>query len=419
MRNVKAYYDAAQAAHQLVEAKADEIDGLFNQGKTEDALKLSPELAKLKADAKAADQLYMAMSEPVNQNDPAQRFVRTGGDPEPKEIVDLRKSPAYLESFFKALKNGVSPKTVGNGIHSAEPFKVLMDALSETGGSPAGSEGGFLLPVDFDNMINEQKRQAVDLSPYVNVEQVTAYSGWRAYEVAAAALPFAEIVESNFPSGERVPAMESPTFTKVEYAVKKYGGYLPVASDLFSDTPAAIMQYLAKWCGRKVSLTNTSLILAIMNAISSVNVTDYKTVFTAIKTALNKTLDPAISVTAKIFVNQDGFDLMDQMVDGTGRPILAPDPTNETLKRFKGREVVPVSNVQQPNLSTDTITPILVGDGNDLLTLFKRMAGEMSTTNIGGEAWRNDNTEIKYVLRQVAKQVDSGAMKLLKVTLPS
>lgn len=55
MRNVKAYYDAAQAAHQLVEAKADEIDGLFNQGKTEDALKLSPELAKLKADAKAAD----------------------------------------------------------------------------------------------------------------------------------------------------------------------------------------------------------------------------------------------------------------------------------------------------------------------------------------------------------------------------
>ena len=100
--------------------------------------------------------------------------MRTGGDPEPKEIVDLRKSPAYLESFFKALKNGVSPKTVGNGIHSAEPFKVLMDALSETGGSPAGSEGGFLLPVDFDNMINEQKRQAVDLSPYVNVEQVTA-----------------------------------------------------------------------------------------------------------------------------------------------------------------------------------------------------------------------------------------------------
>lgn len=419
MRNIKAYYDAAQAAHQLVEAKADEIDALFNQGKTEEALKLSPELAQLKADAKAKDQLYLEMSEPVNQNDPAQKFVRAGGDQESKEIVDLRKSPAYTDSFFKALKNGVSPKTIGNGIHGAEQFKVLMDALTETGGSPAGSEGGFLLPVDFDNMINEMRRQAVDLSPYVNVEDVTAFSGWRAFEVAAAALPFAEITESDFPSGERIPGMESPTFKKVEYAVKKYGGYLPVASDLFSDTPAAIMQYLAKWCGRKVSLTNTSHILTIMNALTPVNVTDYKTIFTAIKTALNKSLDPAISVTAKIFVNQDGFDLMDQMVDGTGRPILAPDPTNETVKRFKGREVVPVSNSQQPNLSTNTYTPILVGDGNDLLTLFKRMTGEMSTTNIGGTAWRNDNTEIKYIMRQVAKEVDSGAMKLLKVTLPT
>lgn len=420
--DLKKYFDAAQAASKAVTDKADEINVLFEQGKTTEALAMSPELQDLKAKAKDANQLYLAMqaaSEPLDGQDPAKRFVQAGKDREPAEVKDLRKSPIYIESFFKALKNGVSPKTIGNGMHAAEPFKVLMDALSETGGSPAGAEGGFLLPIDFDNLINQQRRQAVDLSPYVNVEEVTAYSGWRAYEVAAAALPFAEITESDFPSGERIPAMESPTFTKVEYAVKKYGGYLPVASDLFSDTPAAIMAYLAKWCGRKVSLTNTSHILAIMNALTPVNVTDYKTVFMAIKTALNKTLDPAISATAKIFVNQTGFDLLDGLLDGTGRPLLQPDPTNETVKRYKGREVVAVSDAQQPNLSTETITPILVGDGNDLMTLFKRMAGEMSTTNIGGTAWRNDNTEIKYIMRQVAKQVDSAAMKLLKVTLPA
>ena len=49
MRNVKAYYDAAQAAHQLVEAKADEIDGLFNQGKTEDAPEIIPGVGQVES----------------------------------------------------------------------------------------------------------------------------------------------------------------------------------------------------------------------------------------------------------------------------------------------------------------------------------------------------------------------------------
>ncbi len=417
--DLKRYYDAAQAANKKVSDLASEIDTLFEADKTAEALAKAPELEKLKAEAKQTNQLYMSMqSLAQGDGNPAGKFVKAGEDAEPKVIADLRKSPVYSDAFFKALRVGASPKTIGNGMHGAEPYKVLLDALSETGGSPAGAEGGFLLPVDFDAMIHEQRRLAVDLSPFVNEETVTAYSGWRAFEVAAAALPFAEITEADFPSGERIPGMESPTFTKVEYTVKKYGGYLPVSSDLFADTPAAIMQYLARWCGRKTSLTNTSLILAIMNALTPVNVTDYKDVFKSIKTALNKSLDPAISVNAKIFVNQTGFDLLDQMVDGTGRPMLAPDPTNETVKRFKGREVVAISDAQQLNLTTNTITPILVGDGRELVTMFKRMAGEMSTTNIGGTAWRNDNTEIKYVMRCNAKAVDTAAMKLLKVTLP-
>ena len=152
--NLKPYYDAAQAANQAVTDKAVEIDTLFNAGKTPEALAMSNELADLKAKAKDTNQLYLSMqaaSEPADGvQSPAQRFVRPGEDREAPEIKDLRKSPVYMESFFKALKSGVSPKTIGNGMHAAEPFKVLMDALSETGGSPAGAEGGFLLPIDLD-----------------------------------------------------------------------------------------------------------------------------------------------------------------------------------------------------------------------------------------------------------------------------
>ena len=418
--NLKRYYDAAQAANQKVTDLAEEIDALFEANKTEDALKKAPALEAARNEAKEMNQLYISMqAQTQNDGDPASKFVKVGGDPEPKKVADLRASQTYLDTFFNAFKRGVTPKTIANGQHGAEPYKILFDALTETGGTPAGAEGGFLNPIAFDNMIKEQQRLAVDLAPYFNVESVTAYSGWRAMEVAAAALPFAEITEADFPSGERIPAMESPTFKKIEFTLKKYGGYLPVASDLLTDSTAAIMEYLAKWCGRKVSLTNTSLILAIIQALTPVNVTDYKTVLTSVKTALNKSLDPAVSVGAKIFCNQTGFDLMDQLVDGTGRPLLQPDPTNETVKRYKGREVVPMSDAQFPNLSTDTITPIAVGDGRELATMFQRVAGELSSTNIGGTAWRNDNVEIKYIKRCHVVSVDTAAMKYLKVTLPA
>lgn len=419
--DLKRFYDAAQAANQKVTNLADQINALFEADKTEEALKLSPDLQKAQADARDANQLYMAMqATTVGSGDPGSKFVRIGGDGEPKQVKDLRGSQTYVDAFFKAMRAGATPKSIANNMHPAEPFKVLFDALSETGGTPAGAEGGFLLPVEFDNMIKEQKRLAVDLDPFINVETVSAYSGWRAMEVAAAAAAFAEITESDFPSGERIKEMESPTFKKIEYTLKKYGGYLPIANDLLNDTPAAIMQYLSRWCGRKTSLTNTSLILAIINALTpAVTVSDYKTVLTAVKTALNKSLDPAISVSAKIFCNQTGFDLMDQLVDGTGRPLLQPSPVNETVKLYKGREVVPLSDAQFPNLSTNTITPIAVGDGRELVTKFERASGELASTNVGGSAWRNDNVEIRYILRANYVAVDTGAMKLLKVTLPA
>ena len=418
--NLKKFYDVSSAAEAKVQRIAAQINELMEADKIDDALNLKPDLEAAKADAKAANELYIAMKiESSGDGDPADKFVPHGGDRESKASKDLRSSDEYSKQFWDAFRNGITPKGISKGYQSGATVPLLMDALTETGGAPAGSEGGFLLPVDFDNMINEQKRQAVDLAPYTNLEPVTAYSGWRAVEVAAAALPFAEITESDFPLGERIKEMESPTFTKVEYALKKYGGYLPVANDLFKDTPASIMRYLSRWCGRKASLTNTSLVLAIVNALTPSNVTDWRNIPEALKTALNKSLDPAISASAKIFTNQSGFDLMDQLLDGTGRPILAPDPTNETVKRFKGREVVVVSDVQWPLLSSDTYTRFGVGSMEDLITFFMKEAGELASTDIGGTAWRNDNTEIRYILRANPKLVDAGAMKLLRVTMPA
>jgi HK97 family phage major capsid protein len=417
--NLKKYFDAANAAEARVQALAAQINDLFEAEKNDEALKLRPSLDKAKTEAHEAHQLYLSMAAATTpEGDPAQRFVPTGGDPEPKEVTDMRASKEYANQFWGAFRNGVSPKTIKAGMHSGGTFPLLMNALSETGGSPAGAEGGFLNPVDFDNMIKELQRLAVDLANYFNVETVTAYSGWRAVETAAAALPFATVTESAFPSGERIAAMESPTFTKVEYTVVDYAGYLPVANDLLSDTPANIMAYLARWCGRKVSLTNTSLLLTLLNALSSTAVTDYKKILSEIKKALNVTLDPAISASASIFCNQSGLDLMDQLEDGTGRPMLQTDPSNATAYRVKGRPVVVVPTSQWADLTATARTRICVGDGHEMATFFKRAAMEMAATTVGGTAWRNNNTEVRAIMRAVAKTVDAGAMNLLTVTLP-
>lgn len=414
--NLKKYLDAVNAAEARVQSIAAQINTHFEAGETDQALEMRPQLDTAKADASAANQLYISMRAAMSEgSDPGQRFVPMGGDPEPEPVRDLRASNEYMQAFFNAFRSGVSPKTISSGMHRAETYRTLMDALTETGGSPAGSEGGFLLPVDFDNMIHELMRQYIDLANSVNVETVTAYSGWRAVETAAAALPFAALTEN-----DDIPAAESPTFTRIDYTVVDYGGYLPVSNDLLSDTPVTIMQYLSKWFAKKAVLTNNSLILTLWNALSATTVADSDDAFDAIKTALNKGLDPDVAASASVFVNQTGFDLLDQLVDGTGRPIMQPDPVNATLMRIKGRPVVQLADRLWPNLTAGTpdYARMLVGDGRELTTFFRRAALEMAATTIGGDSWRKNNTEVRAIMRAVAKTVDAAAGVLLKVAIP-
>jgi HK97 family phage major capsid protein len=138
----------------------------------------------------------------------------------------------------------------------------------------------------------------------------------------------------------------------------------------------------------------------------------------SIKTLLNKTLDPAISASAIIICNQNGLDLLDQLDDGTGRPLLQPDPTSATRFRVQGREVVPVPTSLLADIASNTQTPYYVGDGHAWLTHFRRQPFEMATTNIGGDAWRYNNTEVRGIMRFDDVVFDDLAMYCLDVTLP-
>jgi HK97 family phage major capsid protein len=256
-------------------------------------------------------------------------------------------------------------------------------------------------------------RSYVDLANYVNVENVNTLSGWRTIESFVAALPMTKHTEMAEKTGEG----ESPTFDQVEYTLDEYFDFLPVSNSLLQDTPVNLMAYLARWFARKVVLTHNSLILTLINALTGTAVTDKTKTLGAIKTALNVTLDPAFSALAGMFTNQTGLDLMDSLVDGDGRPMLQPDPSNATALRVKGRPVVVLSDAHWANMSGPSKVRIAIGYGQEYCTLFQRSALEFASTTVGGKAWRSNSTEVRGIARLDCQEIDAAAMAVLKITL--
>jgi HK97 family phage major capsid protein len=413
--NLKALYDHVLACDAARQSKGAEIAKLYDENRVEEGLAMQPDLDGLNKAYEDANKQYLSMMA-LTSGGEGKKFVPANPDPgETNQTKNLRASDVYRDRWFEALRNGVSPKLIKSGQFSGEHFAPLMDALSETGGTPAGAEGGFLLPVDFDGAIHERMRQFIDVADYINVENVTAYTGWRAIEKATADEPWKTLSELTEDTSES----ESPEFERVTYTMVDKGGFIPVPNDLLTDTPVNVMAYLGRWFGKKAVLTDNAILLALVEAISATTVSDSATLLTALKTALNKTLDPAISAAATIISNQTGFDLLDKLEDENKRPLLQPDPTNATSFRVKGRPVVMLADRLWANLDDGDNAPFFVGNGREFATLFRRQPFEMMSTTVGGKAWRSNSTEVKGIMRIDAKTIDDDAGVLLSVAIPA
>lgn len=330
---------------------------------------------------------------------------------EKKTMNEIRKSNEYARAFAYAMKHGLNAR---NGMGN-ENIKVLYDALTEEGGSPAGTDGGFLVPEDMDHEIRELKRQLNPLSALFNVENVTSFTGWRVHDTA----PTSGMTLVN--EMGTIPTDDQPAFVKVPYTLDKYALRLPVSNELLSDEVANLMAYLSKWFAKKDVLTENGLLITALKSLTASSIVPAGTGKTAIdgfKTALNKALDPAISLSSVIICSQSAFDAIDQIVDDQGRGLLQPNPANATEMRILGRPVHVVSDAFLPN-GTGTGTPaeIFVGDGREFATLFQRDAFEIASTNIGGNAWATDSTEIRGITRLCVSKFDTAAMVRRNIAL--
>ena len=324
---------------------------------------------------------------------------------QPKSLKDKLASNEYARAFCYALQHGITRK---NGMGN-EKVQILFDALTESGNS--GTDGGFLVPIDIDNTIRELRRDLNPLAPLFSEETVTAPTGWRVIDTAPST-PMPEIDEM----GTVPNNSDQPAFGKVTYTLSKRGLRIPISNELLNDEAANLMAYLGRWFAKKLVITENYLLLTALKTLTASALTSGTiTPDSAIKTILNKTLDPAISNSAVIITNQSGFDALDQLVDEMGRGLLQPDPTNSTLLRIFGRRIVKVSDAQLPNTSNKP--EFFIGDMKEFATLFSKEGFEVASTDIGGNAWATDSTEVRGIARLCATKFDTSAAVRRQLTL--
>lgn len=300
-----------------------------------------------------------------------------------KEDAQAAYKKAFLNSFRRRA--------------TSEDMRVLAAMTPAT-----DADGGLLVPSDVQTAINQFKRTLSQLEPLINIVPVTTSSGSRVFETIATMTPLANITDLT----ADLPDMGNPQFENVTYAIKDYAGYMPVPNDLLNDSDQNIIAYLSQWIARKSVVTRNSLILAILQAITPTAFADYN----AIKKALNITLDPMLAAGAVIVTNQDGFQYLDTLEDGTGKPILQVDVTQPSQKLFAGKPVKVISNTVLATSGTETkLAPMFVGNLQEAVTMFERQGHQVASTNIGGTAFQKNRTEIRVIEREDVKAIDADA----------
>jgi HK97 family phage major capsid protein len=281
----------------------------------------------------------------------------------------------------------------------SKAFKALADAararFKATNNEGNGPEGGYTVPEDVSTLINEYKQEHFALSTLIDHETVTAPTGQRTYKTRAQHTGFAQVGE-----GGKIGQVAGPAFERINYAIKKFGGYMPVTNELLEDSDAAIATMLINWLGEESIATDNAQILAKINEKDATALTGIKD----IKKAINVDL-AAFAGSVRIITNSDGLQYLDTLEDGNKRPLLSPDPVKPMEMYLSvGVRRIPVTVVPNHVLATaENKIPFIMGDLHEFVKKFDHKKLTLLSSNIaavtGFNAYEEDMTLFRGIMR--------------------
>lgn len=290
------------------------------------------------------------------------------------------------------LKNRVFNKLVfGRDLTEEEKEIVNAGLIEET-----DTKGGYAVPVEQNRTILEYRDYYVQLKNYVNVETVNTLSGKR---------PTLGAEDGTLTNFEEMGEIKQSDFDfgQINYKVKSVGDIIPVSNQLLKDNDVNLLGIIGKRFARKSVNTENKDIIDILKTASKTDGKDYKDLIKC----LNVTLSPAYIADAKIFTNQDGFNLLDTATDTDNRPLMTPDIAEPSKQLFRGHEVVVVPNALLA--SEGGKAPFYVGSLADFIYFFDRQQIEVAVSDVAG--FTRYATYIRAVQRYDVKKVDENAIK--------
>ena len=271
----------------------------------------------------------------------------------------------------------------------------------------ADADGGYTVPKEIETRVREYKSAVDKLEDLIDVTYVSAPTGARTYMTKAQSTGFATVAET-----EAAAEKGGPKFERVDYAVEKRSGILPVSQELLKDSDENIVKLVSRWLGREDIATVNKAVLAKVDTLTKKDLKGLD----GIKEAVNVTLGAAYAGAVTIVTNDDGLQYLDTLKDKNGRYVLSPDVQNPAKKVIAtGSGVIPVKVLSNATLASDgKKAPFLIADWESAVALFRLGSFGISTTTEGVvgtlSAFAQDLMLFKGTSRFDCKLVDKAAI---------
>ena len=325
------------------------------------------------------------------------------------EVDSLQKEFDTEERLEKLNKAGVPANDAGEGEPKADSIKAFADAAragfkSMNEGTPA--DGGYTVPDDISTKINKLKENHFNLASLIDHETVSTNKGSRTYKTRAQATGFQEVGE-----GGKITKTGKPQFSRINYNIKKYAGYLPVSNELLEDSDAAIANTVMEWLASESVATDNAQILAKFKTATKKTFTGIDDIKKEVITTLS-----AFKGSIAIVTNDDGVFYLDTLKDGNNRYLLSPDPAHPMQMRLAvGATFIPVVQVPNEVLATASgKAPCFVGDPREFMKEFDRKQLTLTQSAVaavdGFNAFEEDMTLFRGIMRKDYQVKDSKAL---------